>query len=61
MYEEFETGELLWNLYSNKIGKLDEILLEERKLQKNEVSEITIDAIKKSNSLCNLSYCFLNN
>ena len=61
MYEEFETGELLWNLYSNKIGKLDEILLEERKLQKNGVSEITIDAIKKSNSLCNLSYCFLNN
>ena len=61
MYEEFETGELLWNLYSNKIGKLDEILLEERKLQKNGVSEITIDAIKKSNSLCNLSYCFRNN
>ena len=61
MYEEFETGEWLWNLYSNKIGKLDEILLEERKLQKNGVSEITIDAIKKSNSLCNLSYCFLNN
>ena len=61
MYEEFETGELLWNLYFNKICKLDEILLKERKLQKIGVSEITIDTIKESNSLRNLSYCFLNN
>ena len=61
MYEEFETGELLWNLYSNKIGKLDEILLKERKLQKIGVSERTTDTIKEWNSLRNLSYWFLNN
>ena len=47
MYEEFETGELLRNLYSNKIGKLDEILLKERKLQKIGVSERTTDTIKE--------------
>ena len=62
MQEEFETGEILSELYFKKLKALDELSFKEIKLEKLGLSKIAIDAIKKSNDLSNLSWwdCFNN-
>lgn len=54
--QEFEIGEISWDLYFKKLKALDELRSKEIKLGKLRISKIAIDAIKKSINLSSLSW-----